>query len=148
MRFVNLPLLRWSNGRWFGVHLDWDPSVSPPIVEQIKAFPIKCWDSQAKTWWLPETFLPHVEAILAPIFGDQVPCLRKSGAMLSIRPYWLDDDPYTVLGIRQQASECVIDAAYKALSKELDPERNLGGSTEPQDRVRKAYEKIRQERGL
>jgi len=104
---------------------------------------------KTKSWFLPETFLPHVEAILAPAYGaDQVPKLRKSPVMLSIRPYWLDDDPYTVLGIRQQASECVIDAAYKALSKELDPERNLGGSTEPQDRVRKAYEKIRQERGL
>lgn len=139
------PLLRWSNSRWFGVHLYWSDA-SQRIIEEVKGLPVRAWDSMSKTWWLPETFLPHVEAALAADYGSSVPNLRQSPAFQTLKPTWLSNDPYAVLCVTRQAPDSVVEAAYRVLCRELDPDRGIGGSTEPQDRVHQAYAQIAQER--
>lgn len=156
--FKYRPVLRWSPARWFGVTVDFGFAGAANIVTEIKTFPCRTWDPQAKTWWLPETFLPHVESAL--ISGgynpEAIPKLRaidafrirrgEAGDRALYPPAWLNENPYYVLGILPQVPDFLVDAAYEALKRALDPDRGLGGSSEPYDRVVAAYNAIKQER--
>lgn len=56
-----------------------------------------------------------------------------------------EDDPYAVLGVRRSATDEVVQAAYRALSKTAHPDN--GGSDEAQRELNLAYEQIMKERG-
>lgn len=147
MRFYNRPLIRWADQRWFGVSFDYDPAVA----EELKGIPIRAWDGMTKTWWFPEQFVEHVRGVLAPRFPQQQDLLNQiihRRPAPKEKPRWKEEDPYVALGLREDAPDEVVKAAYAAMLKALDPERNMGGSTEPQERIRMAFERIKAERGL
>lgn len=53
-------------------------------------------------------------------------------------------DPYEVLGVRSDSPDTVIEGAFRALSRAAHPDR--GGSTEDQEELNVARDRIRQER--
>lgn len=149
---------RWSPERWFGVNYPWSPEAGDVITPAIKGLGCAAWDNQTKTWWLPEHFYFHCEALLKGYFGD-LQVERLYGVRGGDQSAWLGPEirhpsfqgetPYAVLGLLPEASDSVVRAAYRALCDELDPDKGgVGGSYEPIERVKAAYERIRAERGL
>lgn len=145
---------RWSPERWFGAQWAWTPDLGP-LIQDLKGLGCCAFDSQAKTWWFPEHFYVHVEGLLRSHLGDQnvqsLYAVHRDESIFGIprRPSWREGTPYATLGLIKEASDSVVKAAFKALCEELDPERGgVGGSYEPIERVRAAYEQIKQERGL
>jgi len=147
----------WSPQRWFGLRFPWSPEASEAIVPSLKGLGCAAWDSQSKTWWLPEQFYPHLEGIVCAVLGDSnVSRLYAfSGSRPGVgkleRPTWRDtSSPYATLGLIPQASDSVVKAAFQALSRELDPDsgHGVGGSYEPLEKVRAAFAQIKEERGL
>lgn len=55
------------------------------------------------------------------------------------------EDPYEVLGVREEASLAVVEAAYEEVRNEAHPDK--GGDAEEFIRVQKAWEQIQSERG-
>ncbi len=58
-----------------------------------------------------------------------------------------EDDPYYVLGIRKDASDVVVKAAYRALTKKYHPDFGESPNQEMMARINEAFEKISKERG-
>jgi len=55
--------------------------------------------------------------------------------------------PYDVLGIRCDASDTVVRAAFRALSQECHPD-HLRGDADKFNRIKEAYDEIRKARGI
>jgi len=68
-------------------------------------------------------------------FADQVRQMMNSSGTTTV-----GDDPWAILHLRPGAPRVIIDAAWKALAKELHPDR--GGDEEQFKRVKSAYEKL------
>lgn len=140
MRVMNRQVLRWSPMRWFGTVTPYEPD----LISQIKGLRPCSWDAMSKTWWFPESLLPHVHGLLVNYMGaDVVPDLSKvTDPRSHQRPTWVSGDPYAVMGLREDACDRVVHAAWDALKHEWMPERSIGGSDEPLRRSRAAYEEI------
>lgn len=149
---------RWSPQRWFGAQWIWTPDLGG-MIQELKGLGCCAFDSQAKTWWFPEHFYIHVEGIMRthlgdanvePLYGVERQWQKVDRSASVRRPTWREGDtPYETLGLISMAPDSVVKAAFKALCEELDPERGgVGGSYEPIERVRAAYEKIKAERGF
>lgn len=69
-------------------------------------------------------------------YADQVRQIMNSTGSTVVA----GDDPWAVLHLRPGAPRAIIDAVWKALAKELHPDR--GGDEEQFKRVKSAYEKL------
>jgi len=55
-------------------------------------------------------------------------------------------DPYELLGVRSDATNSVVDAAYRARARDLHPD--AGGNNDAMRALNEARDKIKQERGI
>lgn len=146
MKFQGPASLRWSNEPWIGFHFTWDND-GPAITESLKNFPIRAWDPTNKTWWFPQSLAGLLAATVQGYFPDlRVPPVPVKVAQESRSPQKND---HFLLGLHSEAPDVVVHAAYRALARDLDPNRSVGGlSSTPFDEVTSAYQRICRARGL
>lgn len=147
----------WCPFRWVSIETPYDPGTTQEIKEIAN---VRAWDPQVKVWWIPETLAYQVKASLENRFqfSQQDEVFRKRyGRRTTYAPgdSWQSptwdfraEDPFSVLGVQDDAPNCVIRAARWALCYEMDENRMLGGSFEPRLRVEEAYQKICEIRGI
>lgn len=119
--------LRRGTGQW----VQWWEVVRPnaKVLEFLRrsipsTFRTFVGESGRQTWYVHEKY------------ADQVRQIMNSSVSTMIA----GDDPWAVLHLRPGAPRAIIDAVWKAMAKELHPDR--GGDEEQFKRVKNAYEKL------
>ncbi len=132
---------RFSTVRWIGVRFPFNQQ----LLEEFKyTVDFRCWDKASKTWWFPETYLPHVEAILRKYMPNFTPYGRggDQAPMSQAEAPWRSNDNYTVLGLRDNAPDGLVEVAYRFWRREFDLERSGTGTAEPLMQVERAYTEL------
>jgi DnaJ-domain-containing protein 1 len=116
--------MKWLGEQWIGVTFTY----APRVVEAVKRIPIRAYDPETRTWWVPLRLARDLERAVREA-RDFTP--REQPRELPVA------DACRVLGVQPDAPACVVRAAYKALSLERHPDR--GGSTEAFQRLEAAH---------
>jgi hypothetical protein len=129
---------------------------SAEFVADLKSavrFPLRRWIPEDRVWAiriaafsrvheLLETHFPGMEMKVAQDAADMI---REQYESTIERPmlksYPNSWGPYRELYLNDDAPECVVSAAYKALARVYHPD--LGGDGETMSRINQAYEEIR-----
>ena len=126
---------------------------------------VRAYDPKTKTWWIQESAVELVERLLADNGIENEPLVQRSEVrgnghkrVTDTGPGWkgepwqrviashLNLEAYGLLGVRKDADDAVVRAAYRALAKKHHPD--AGGDSEAMKRLNLAWEKIQKERGL
>ncbi len=130
-------------GRWFSVRIVYDRE----MVEALKRLTPRAYDPTLKTWSFPVELLGAVARLLAEHGYD----FDTSGVGAEPKPSPPpppppppNGGPYAVLGLDPRAPLSVVQAAWRALAKELHPD--AGGTKEQFQKLEAAYSQILKER--
>lgn len=149
MKFSKPTHLRWSNEPWIGFYFAWDQD-GPAISETLKSFPIRAWDPVNKTWWFPASLSGLLVATVQGFFPDIKAPVRPTTIVSEYKTVRSPQEKdHAVLGCTPDAPDCVVEAAFKALARELDPDKSVGGlSRTPFEELESAYIRVCRARGI
>lgn len=99
-------------------------------------------------------FLKDVDDMAELITGKRIPDIVTRGlGLLGITDkinnmmFSSSSGPYAVLGVREDASDIVVKAAYRSLQKRYHPDTGLEPDGEQSKRINAAYEEVQKLRG-
>ncbi len=133
---------RYAAVRWVGAKFPFNTQ----LLEEFKyTCTVRAWDSASKTWFFPEPYVPLVEAMLRkylPEFKGARLAVIPGGASVEKVAPWRSNDNYTVLGLRDNAPDGLVEVAYRFWRREFDLERSGTGTAEPLMQVERAYTEL------
>ena len=91
-------------------------------------------------WHVHQKQLPAVVDFATKFCGVEVDLSELPATLRASLNIHTEADPYTILHLRPTAPPSVIKAAYRALCKDMHPDR--GGSTEQAIQLNKAYQQV------
>lgn len=100
-------------------------------------------------------FLKDADDIVRLITGKRIPNLiargidllgAQNGETPAPPPPFNPNDPYITLGVRHEASDIVLKAAFRSLAREYHPDTGLHPNASTFQKVTEAYETITKER--